>query len=350
MRMPPVRQNFLNGGSIADSRREKVNTVLTSGKSSKICNTTPAKDLNREYYTHDSNLLQLLPPFFWRHVEHRVEGARERRVVAEAAGVADVCDGVGASEHLPRGEQTFACDVLVDAVARFLLEFPHEIVFAEIHFAGECGDREVFAQMLVDVCEDGLDFFIIRRGMKLAELMRKHGAVQEDHEFDEEDFRVETVREAFGARRALEFFHMEQQVVGEPRACMHDGRPRSRFRKARGEVVFVSLAAREKFGCDVDDDALVRRGTQDRPMDLAGRDENDVAHRERIAAPFDDVVSVAAEEQDDLVEVMVVKGNGLQPFVFQAEHAEIAQQVAFLFVRLQIARLQQKRSRCLCSL
>lgn len=55
------------------------------------------KDLNRAYHTRELNLLQLLAPFFWRHVEHRVERAGEGRVVAEAAGVADVCDGVRAS-------------------------------------------------------------------------------------------------------------------------------------------------------------------------------------------------------------------------------------------------------------
>lgn len=137
---------------------------------------------------------------------------------------------------------------------------------------------------------------------------------------------------------------MEQQVVGDPRACMHDGRPRPRFLEARGEVVFLPRAAREERGCDVDDDALVRRGTQHGTMDLAGGDENDVAWHERIAAPLDDVVGIAAEEQDDLVEIVIVERNRPQPFVLQAEHAEIAQQVAFLLVRLQIARLRQSTS------
>ena len=160
--------------------------------------------------------------------------------------------------------------------------------------------------------------------MELAELVREHGAVQQNHEFDEEDFRVETVRKAVGARCALEFFHMEQQVVGEPGACMHDGRPRPRSFEARGEVVFVTLAAREECGRDVDDDALVRRGAQHGTVDFAGRDEDDVAHRERVAAPFDDVVRIAAEEQDDLVEVVIMERDRPQPFVLQTEHAEIA--------------------------
>ena len=135
------------------------------------------KDLNRAYHTRELNLLQLLAPFFWRHVEHRVERAGECRVVTGAASVADVCDGVGAGEHVARREQSLARDVLVDAVARLLLELPHEIIFAEVHFGCERGDREVFVEVAVDVREDGLDLFIVRRRMELAELVREHGAV-----------------------------------------------------------------------------------------------------------------------------------------------------------------------------
>ena len=254
----------------------------------------------------------------------------------KAAGIADVRHGFVAREHFPRGEQSLARDILMDAVACLLLELPHEVVLAEVDVLCERVDREVGVEVAVDVFEHLLDLFVIRRSVQLTELVREHRAVQENHELDEEDFCIEPVREAFFARRMLEFFHMKQQVMGKPRACMHDRRPHPCFLEACGEVVAVFLAAREECGRDVDDDALVRHvGREHGPVDFAGRDEDDVARHERIAAALDDVVGMAAEEQDDLVEVVIMEGNRRQALVFQPEHPKIAQQVALLFVRLQ---------------
>lgn len=260
--------------------------------------------------------VHLCPPFLWRHVEHGVERTRKRRVIVKAAGVADVGDGFIAAEHRPRGEQALARDVLVDAVAGLLLELPHEVVLAEVDVLRERVYREVGVEVAVDVGEHLLDLFVVRRGVQLAELVREHRTVQENHELDEEDFRIEPVREAFFARRVLEFFHMKQQVMGKARACMHDRRPRPCFLKACGEVVAVFLAAREERGRDVDDDALVWHVRREHgPVDFASRDEDDVARHERVAAAFDDIVGMAAEEQDDLVEVVIMEGNRRQALV-----------------------------------
>ena len=93
-------------------------------------------------------------PFLWRHVKHRAEGAGEGGVVAEAAAIADVRDGFFAREQMARGEQPLARDVLVDAVACFLLEFAGEVNRVNIKLVCKELQAEVSCQIVIDIGDD----------------------------------------------------------------------------------------------------------------------------------------------------------------------------------------------------
>ena len=69
-------------------------------------------------------------------------------------------------------------------------------------------------------------------------------------------------------------------------------------------------------------------------MDLASRDKDDVVWPQVICLALDDVVDMAAEEQDDLMEIVVVEGDIAQLPVVQVEDAEVAAQIALLRIVL----------------
>jgi hypothetical protein len=84
-------------------------------------------------------------------------------------------------------------------------------------------------------------------------------------------------------------------------------------------------AAREEGRCDVDDDALIGSACVEYgAMDFASGDEDDVAGGKRIAAPFDDIFSIAAEEEDDFMKIVIVERDRSEASVLQAEDAKVA--------------------------
>ena len=69
-------------------------------------------------------------------------------------------------------------------------------------------------------------------------------------------------------------------------------------------------------------------------MDLASCDKDDVVWPQVICLALDDVVDMAAEEQDDLMEIVVVEGDIAQLPVVQVEDTEVAAQIALFGIRL----------------
>ena len=53
-----------------------------------------------------------------------------------------------------------------------------------------------------------------------------------------------------------------------------------------------------------------------------------------IRIALDDVVDIPAEEQDDLVEIVVMEGNRAQLLIVQMEDAKVAAQLALLRIVL----------------
>ena len=67
-------------------------------------------------------------------------------------------------------------------------------------------------------------------------------------------------------------------------------------------------------------------------MDFACGNEDQVSWLQGIGLALDDIVRLAAQEQDYLVEVVVVEGNFLHGGIFQSKNPEIADKVAFLLI------------------
>ena len=117
--------------------------------------------------------------------------------------------------------QPFFCDVLADAVACRVFESVHEVRARYEKFCGERVDVDGLGDVCGEVLDDGLNFFVAGDGSGV-ELAADDGAIEEYHEFDEEHFRVELIREAMLARDALEFLDVKEKVVRVAFGEVHD--------------------------------------------------------------------------------------------------------------------------------
>ena len=230
-------------------------------------------------------------------------------------------------------EQALAVDVLVDAVAGSVLEAAHEVVAAEVADGGQLVDGQVFRQVVVDVLDDRLNLIVIDDEVQRVNFPVDQGAVEQDHEFDEQHFDVKVVGEALLVGHLLEFFHMEKQILAFAGRKVHDAGVTRRRHEAGRKVIAVTGVAVEEFRRYIDDDAFVGnpRGRQG-PMDLTGPDKDDVMGLERIGLPLNAIVGFAIEEKDDFMEFVVMEGNLFQNAVFQAKNLEGIEEIAFFFI------------------
>ena len=102
------------------------------------------------------------PPFLGRHLILGFKGPEERKIVVEAGESGDFADGAGGCvcEISAGQEQAFADNVLAHAVAGDSFETMHEMGTADVGTGGETVDREAFRQMVVDIGQKSLYFFV----------------------------------------------------------------------------------------------------------------------------------------------------------------------------------------------
>ena len=156
-------------------------------------------------------------------MEHLAESAGKGGIVLKAAVVADFRDRRGCAVQQPaRKEQPLAVDVLVEAVACFLLEMPHEIVFAEIGLFRKPVDGELVCKVFLDVAEKRLDFFIVMRFMRGEHFVAVERTVQKDHELNKEQFGIKPMSKALLMGCFFQPVHVVEQVVARPFRHMHD--------------------------------------------------------------------------------------------------------------------------------
>lgn len=270
-------------------------------------------------------------------LEHFLEGAGESRVVSKADLTGNLGNRQVAAQHVAGEQQPLAADVLVEGIAGISLELAHQVELAGIGVRCKGVDAELIGQMLIDIGEHFLDLGIISRVFQAGEFMAFEQAVDEDHELDEQQFCVQAVGKALTMGCFFQLIHMEEQIVAGSGSLVHDAGSFTGLLEAVckiGMLWILTLPAFEEGWRDIDDDALIvsRAWQEYGPVDLTSRDKDDVTGRKVVRFAFDDVVDIAAQKQDDFMEIVVVEGYGLQRGVLEAEHAEITGEIAFFLI------------------
>ena len=108
--------------------------------------------------------------------------------------------------------------------------------------------------------------------------MLDQGAVHQDHELDEEDFRIELVAKPIPAGGLFQLVHMVEQVMAGARGLVHDAGCFPGLLEALGEVNATATFFQpsfQKIRGDIDDNAFIGQGAvfvfpvDDGAMDLA---------------------------------------------------------------------------------
>ena len=257
----------------------------------------------------------------------------EGGVIREAALVAELRNGnVGGGQQALCQQEPFAVDVLMDAEAGVSLELAHHVELAEIGCFCQGVNGQVIGEVAVDVGKDLLDFPVAGNAGKL-QLVVQNGPVQEYHKFHEQHFGVQLVAVALLVGNCFQLVHVKQQVVAFAGRRMHDAGGLPCGVKALGKVAFALSALGEKIRRDVDDNPFVAfAGHSNGAMDFTGTDEKNIPWFQGVGPSFDDVGGFAPQEQDDFVEIVVVKGDFLQGGILEAEDAEALQKIPFFIV------------------
>ncbi len=149
-------------------------------------------------------------------------------------------------------------------------------------------------------------------------------AVELDHKFQKEKLTVQPAgiivvcegvfERAYGALHACGAGCLEAQDMR---------RLRARSAQTQAQIVFRLPVSGQKAGGDVEDHPVIHAaGVDHRTVDFAGMNQDNIPGQKRIGTPLDTVGDVAAEENQDLMEIVImVRKFPLFP-VFYVEKTE----------------------------